>query len=71
MCFGATEQDSVRLLTVDACGPLARLLPKDDAVRSILPIVQNFSQVLTPAVGVLTYSWSMDFAGAALCMQQA
>ena len=39
------EQDSVRLLTVEGCGPLARLLNKEDAVRSILPIVQSFSQV--------------------------
>ena len=45
-CLCAAEQDSVRLLTVESCGPLARLLSKDDAVRSILPIVQTFSQVL-------------------------
>lgn len=48
------EQDSVRLLTVESCGPLARLLNKDDAVRSILPIVQTFSQV----PNLYTEQWS-------------
>lgn len=39
------DQDSVRLLAVEACGPLARLLNKGETQQHVLPIVQKFSQV--------------------------
>ncbi len=39
------DQDSVRLLAVECCGPLAQLCNKDDVVSNILPVVQKFSQV--------------------------
>jgi len=39
------DQDSVRLLAVEACGPLARLLNKGESVQHVLPIVQKFAQV--------------------------
>ena len=38
-------QDSVRLLAVECCGPLAKLCGKEDIVAHILPVVQKFSQV--------------------------
>ena len=41
----STDQDSVRLLAVECCGPLAKLSGKDGVVQHILPIVQKFSQV--------------------------
>jgi hypothetical protein len=40
-----TDQDSVRLLAVECCGPLAQLCRKDDVMTHILPVVQKFSQV--------------------------
>ena len=39
------DQDSVRLLAVECCGPLAQLCRKDDVMTHILPVVQKFSQV--------------------------
>ena len=39
------DQDSVRLLAVETCGSLARLLNKGESVQYILPIVQKFAQV--------------------------
>ena len=39
------DQDSVRLLAVETCGPLARLLNKNESVQHVLPIVQKFAQV--------------------------
>ena len=39
------EQDSVRLLAVEGCGQLARLLTKEESVKDILPVVQKFSTV--------------------------
>ena len=39
------DQDSVRLLAVETCGPLARLLNKSESVQHVLPIVQKFAQV--------------------------
>lgn len=39
------DQDSVRLLAVETCGPLARLLNKGESVQHVLPIVQKFAQV--------------------------
>ena len=41
----AADQDSVRLLAVECCGPLAQLSSKDDITTHILPVVQKFSQV--------------------------
>lgn len=42
----AADQDSVRLLAVECCGPLAKLCSKDDVMTQILPVVQKFSQVM-------------------------
>ena len=36
------EQDSVRLLAVEACSPLAHALPLIDAKTRVLPIFQQF-----------------------------
>lgn len=46
-CVLIADQDSVRLLAVETCGPLARLLNKNDSVHLVLPIVQKFAQVGT------------------------
>lgn len=43
-CMLSADQDSVRLLAVEACGPLARLLTKAESVQHVLPIVQKFAQ---------------------------
>ena len=43
------DQDSVRLLAVEACGPLARLLNKGESVQHVLPIVKKFSQACSPS----------------------
>ena len=43
MC--GADQDSVRLLAVECCGPLAKLSGKEGVVTHILPVVQKFSQV--------------------------
>ena len=49
-CALDADQDSVRLLAVETCGPLARLLNKSESVQHVLPIVQKFAQVgSTPA----------------------
>lgn len=45
------DQDSVRLLAVETCGPLARLLNKSDSVHHVLPIVQKFAQVSSTSEG--------------------
>lgn len=50
-CLDA-DQDSVRLLAVEACGPLARLLNKGESVQHVLPIVQKFAQVCCALVVV-------------------
>ena len=39
------DQDSVRLLAVETCGPLTRLLSRNESVQHVLPIVQKFAQV--------------------------
>ena len=46
-CLGVdyADQDSVRLLAVECCGPLAKLSGKEGVVTHILPVVQKFSQV--------------------------
>lgn len=44
-CALTADQDSVRLLAVETCGPLARLLNKSESVQHVLPIVQKFAQV--------------------------
>lgn len=38
------EQDSVRLLAVEACGEFAKLLGRGDVTTHVLPVVQKFSQ---------------------------
>lgn len=41
----AADQDSVRLLAVESCGAFAQALGREDAINSLLPIVQKFAQV--------------------------
>ncbi|KAK0608917.1 hypothetical protein LWI29_037980 [Acer saccharum] len=45
-----SDQDSVRLLAVEGCGALGKLLEPQDCVAHILPIIVNFSQE-TPRQG--------------------
>lgn len=40
-----TDQDSVRLLAVEGCAALGKLLEPQDCVLHILPVIVNFSQV--------------------------
>lgn len=39
------DQDSVRLLAVEGCAALGKLLESQDCVAHILPVIVNFSQV--------------------------
>ena len=39
------DQDSVRLLAVESCGPFAQKLSADDNYLLLLPIVQKLVQV--------------------------
>lgn len=41
-----SDQDSVRLLAVEGCGALGKLLEPQDCVAHILPVIVNFSQVI-------------------------
>lgn len=41
----AADQDSVRLIAVEACSPLARVLPREQVVEHVLPVMQRFAQV--------------------------
>lgn len=43
----------MRLLAVEACGPIAKLLSKQEAVKQILPIVQRLSEVRPAACRAL------------------
>ena len=45
-----TDQDSVRLLAVEGCAALGKLLEPQDCVAHILPVIVNFSQVLIISV---------------------
>jgi hypothetical protein len=40
-----SDQDSVRLLAVEGCATLGKLLEPQDCVAHILPAIVNFSQV--------------------------
>lgn len=40
-----SDQDSVRLLAVEGCAALGKLLEPHDCVAHILPVIVNFSQV--------------------------
>lgn len=40
-----SDQDSVRLLAVEGCAALGKLLEPQDCVAHILPVIVNFSQV--------------------------
>lgn len=40
-----SDQDSVRLLAVEGCAALGKLLEPQDCVARILPVIVNFSQV--------------------------
>lgn len=44
------DQDSVRLLAVEGCAALGKLLEPQDCVAHILPVIVNFSQVCWPLV---------------------
>ncbi|KAI9200260.1 hypothetical protein LWI28_005021 [Acer negundo] len=39
------DQDSIRLLAVEGCGALGKLLEPQDCVAHILPVIVNFSQI--------------------------
>jgi hypothetical protein len=39
------DQDSVRLLAVEGCAALGKLLEPADCVANILPVIVSFSQV--------------------------
>jgi len=41
------DQDSVRLLAVEGCAALGKLLEPQDYVAHILPVIVNFYQYLT------------------------
>jgi hypothetical protein len=43
--FLFADQDSVRLLAVEGCPALGKLLEPQDCVAHILPVIINFSQV--------------------------
>lgn len=43
--FLLSDQDSVRLLAVEGCAALGKLLEPQDCVAHILPVIVNFSQV--------------------------
>lgn len=43
--FIPADQDSVRLLAVEGCAALGKLLETQDCVAHILPVIVNFSQV--------------------------
>lgn len=43
--FFVADQDSVRLLAVEGCAALGKLLEPQDCVAHILPVIVNFSQV--------------------------
>ena len=53
-----SDQDSVRLLAVEGCGALGKLLEPQDCVAHILPIIVNFSQVK------ISYCWHSFFVSA-------
>lgn len=38
------DQDSVRLLAVEDCAALAKLLSREDALTNVMPAVQKFAQ---------------------------
>lgn len=44
-CNLGSDQDSVRLLAVEGCAALGKLLEPQDCVAHILPVIVNFSQV--------------------------
>ena len=41
-----SDQDSVRLLAVEGCAALGKLLEPQDCVAHIVPVIVNFSQVI-------------------------
>jgi len=41
-----SDQDSVRLLAVEGCAALGKLLEPQNCIAHILPVIVNFSQVL-------------------------
>lgn len=47
LCLLFSDQDSVRLLAVEGCAALGKLLDPQDCVGHILPVIVNFSQVLS------------------------
>lgn len=57
------DQDSVRLLAVEGCAALGKLLEPADCVANVLPVIVSFSQVrcCRPPSGRSSY---LNFAGA-------
>lgn len=43
--FPLSDQDSVRLLAVEGCAALGKLLEPQDCAAQILPVIVNFAQV--------------------------
>jgi hypothetical protein len=43
-CRANADQDSVRLIAVEACTPLAKVLPSQEVADQILPIMRQFAQ---------------------------
>ena len=50
-----SDQDSVRLLAVEGCAALGKLLEPQDCIANILPVIVNFSQVRRMHVQILIY----------------
>ena len=44
-CNLGTDQDYIRLLAMEGCAALGKLLEPQDCVAYILPVIVNFSQV--------------------------
>lgn len=57
------DQDSVRLLAVEGCAALGKLLEPQDCVAHILPVIVNFSQVQLCTAGS-----TLRFLGLNLCI---
>jgi len=53
------DQDSVRLLAVEGCAALGKLLEPADCVANILPVIVSFSQVGN-SQSIFLRTWSFD-----------
>lgn len=54
------DQDSVRLLAVEGCAALGKLLEPADCVANVLPVIVSFSQVgYSQAIFSITWSFPL------------